>query len=49
MTDRMLEELSERADTSRDTLLEMHKRGLTLVRTEDSDKQNDLKFMLDGK
>lgn len=46
MTDKTLEELSERADISRDLLIKIQEKGLTLVRTADSNMRCDLKFIL---
>lgn len=46
MKDNTLEALSERADISRRTLLEIQKQGFTLVRTDDIDKRRRLTMIL---
>jgi len=46
MSDRMLEELSERADISRKTLYTIQRKGFTLVRTDDASKRCKLKLIL---
>ena len=48
MTDTMLEELSERADISREILRKIQEKNLTLVRTADSSKRSDLKLILEN-
>lgn len=46
MSDDTLEALSERADISRNTLLEIQKQGFTLVRTDDINKRRSLTIIL---
>lgn len=46
MSDDTLEALSERADITRKTLLEIQKQGFTLVRTDDIDKRRSLVLIL---
>lgn len=41
-----LNALSERADISRETLLEIQKQGFTLVRTDDIEKRRSLTLIL---
>lgn len=48
MTDTTLEELSERADISREILRKIQEKNLTLVRTADSSKRSDLKLILEN-
>lgn len=48
MTDTTLEELSERADISREVLRKIQGKNLTLVRTDDSDKRSNLKLILEN-
>lgn len=47
MTDTTLEELNERANISRQTLLAIQRKGFTLVRTADINKRRSLKIILD--
>mgnify|MGYP007094261690 FL=1 len=46
MSDDTLNALSERADISRETLLEIQKQGFTLVRTDDIEKRRSLTLIL---
>lgn len=46
MSDNTLESLSERADISRNALLEIQKQGFTLVRTDDIYKRRNLTLIL---
>lgn len=46
MSDNTLEQLSERADITRKTLLNIQSKGFTLVRTDDSNKRRKLKLIL---